>query len=74
MQFITSKESQNVNDLLVLKSLLESEGINCRLKDELSTQVLKQLSPVHVELQVVDFDLEKVKLIMRESGEIFVGR
>jgi hypothetical protein len=43
MRFKTIKESHYQNDLIVLKSRLESEGIECRLKNELTTQVLINL-------------------------------
>ena len=72
MKFITIKESRNASDLLVLKSKLESEGINCRLKDELTTQVLNYIPAMTVELQVEDKDIERVKKIMEESGEKLV--
>jgi hypothetical protein len=35
MKFVTVKESHYLADLTVLKSRLESEGIECRLKNEL---------------------------------------
>ncbi len=72
MQFITIKESPNASDLLVLKSKLESEGINCRLKDELTTQVLNYLPAMTVELQVADKEIERVKEIMEGIGEKLV--
>jgi hypothetical protein len=37
MKYITIKESHYQGDLVVLKSRLESEGIECRLKNELTT-------------------------------------
>jgi DNA-directed RNA polymerase subunit M/transcription elongation factor TFIIS len=70
MKFITVKESNNISDLLVLKSKLESEGINCRIKDELSSQVLNYLPSMSAKLQVVEDDIEKVIEIIKESGEI----
>ncbi len=69
MQFITIKESRNANDLYVLKSRLESEGILCRLKDELTSQVLNYLPVMTVKLQITEKDIERVKEIMEESGE-----
>ncbi|MBI9066631.1 MAG: DUF2007 domain-containing protein [Salinivirgaceae bacterium] len=72
MQFITIKESHNATDLLVLKSKLESEGISCYLKDELTTQVLNYIPAMTVELQVADKDIERVKEIMEEIGEKLV--
>ena len=69
MQFITIKESHYASDLLVLKSRLESEGIKCHLKDELTTQVLQHLPSLSVKLQVLRADLDKVQKIMKEMGE-----
>ena len=70
MKFITIKESHYVADLLVLKSRLESEGIDCLLKNELSTQVLNHVPSFLVELQVPEEDLPRVKEIMLETGEL----
>ncbi len=50
MQFITIKESHYASDLAVLKSRLEDEGVICRFKDELTTQVLSHLSNITIEL------------------------
>ena len=70
MKFITIKASHEVTDLVVTKSRLESEGIQCRLKNEMSTQVMNFVPDFVVELQVPDFEMERVKKIMRETGEI----
>lgn len=70
MKFITIKESHYVADLLVLKSRLESEGIDCLLKNELSTQVLNHVPSFLVELQVPEEDLPRVKEMMLETGEL----
>ncbi len=70
MKFVTVKESHYQQDLVVLKSRLESEGIECRFKNELTTQVLNYLPSFLVELQVVDTDLDRVKEIMIETGEL----
>lgn len=40
MSLITIKKSHIESDLLVLKSKLESEGINCYLKNEFTTQIM----------------------------------
>jgi hypothetical protein len=66
MKLITIKESHYVQDLLVLKSRLEAEGIKCFLKNELTTQVFNLLPSMLVELQVPEGDLEKVHEIMQE--------
>lgn len=70
MKFVTVKESHYQQDLIVLKSRLESEGIECRLKNELTAQVINYLPSFLVELQVADTDLELVKEIMIETGEL----
>lgn len=69
MKFITIKESHFLSDLTVLKSRLESEGIECRLKNELTTQVLSHIPSFVVELQVSEHDLEKVIEILKHIGE-----
>ncbi len=69
MQFITVKSSHYQTDLVVLKSRLESEGIECRLKNELTTQIINYLPAFEVELQVGEIDLPRVKEIMIENGE-----
>jgi hypothetical protein len=69
MKLITIKESHEVTDLLVLKSRLESEGIQCFLKNEYSTQVMSHMATFTVELQVTSPDLEKALKIMEETEE-----
>ena len=70
MQFVTVKEAHNISDLLILKSRIESEGIECRLKNELTTQVLSHIPSMFVELQVAKKDIKHVKDIMIETGEL----
>lgn len=65
MSLITIKESHAVSDLLVLKSRLESEGIKCYLKNELTTQIMSHMPTFMVELQVSELDLERVKEILK---------
>ena len=67
MQFITIKESSYTADLFILKSKLESERLECRIKDELSNQVLY----MSAKLQVAENDFEKAKEILMKSGEKF---
>lgn len=69
MRFVTVKSSHYQTELVVLKSKLESEGIQCILKNELSTQVLTHIPSFLVELQVPESNFEKVKEIMIEMGE-----
>ena len=66
MSLITIKKSHIETDLLILKGKLESEGINCYLKNEFTTQIMNYLPSFEVELQVSDTDLERVKEILDE--------
>ncbi len=68
MNPVTIKESRIATDLVVLKSKLESEGITCFLKDELSTQVLNYLPTNTVKLQVDKDDVERALQIMHGSN------
>lgn len=70
MSYITIKESHYQTDLVVLKSRLESEGIECRFKNELTTQVLNYIPSFLVELQVPEEDVPRVKEIMIETGDL----
>ncbi len=69
MSLITIKKSHIESDLLVLKSKLESEGINCYLKNEFTTQIMNYLPSFEVELQISDSDLERVKEILSEMEQ-----
>lgn len=64
MSLITIKKSHLESELLVLKSKLESEGITCFLKNELTTQIMNYVPSFEVELQVSAFDIERVQEIM----------
>lgn len=66
MSLITIKESHVEADLLVLKSILESEGIKCYLKNEFTTQIMSHMATFTVELQVSTKDLERVRKILKE--------
>ena len=66
MSLITIKTSRHETDLLILKSRLESEGIECYLKNELTTQLMNYVPTFEIELQVQNLDLERVKKIMNE--------
>lgn len=70
MKFVTIKESHYQNELVVLKSRLEAEGIDCRFKNELTAQVLSHIPSFLVELQVPEKDVPRVKEILIESGEL----
>lgn len=60
-------QSPHVADLLVTKSLLEDSGIQCYLKNELSTQVLNYLPSMVVELQIAEEDMEKAMQILDDQ-------
>ena len=66
MSLITIKSSRHETDLLILKSQLESEGIECYLKNELTTQLMNYIPTFEIELQVQKLDLERVKKVMNE--------
>ncbi len=66
MKLITIKESHTSADLLVLKSRLESEGIECFMKNELTTQIMSHMATFTVELQVMDSDAERAIEILKE--------
>lgn len=59
-------------ELAVVKSKLESEGIECRVLDEYTVQAHNFLSQAigGVRLQVSESDLEKARLILEENGLI----
>ncbi len=70
MKLITVKQSRYAADLAILKSRLESEGIACWLKNELTSQVINYVPSIYAELQVDEADVERVKVILAETGEI----
>jgi transposase-like protein len=70
MKFVTIKESHYQTDLVVLKSRLESEGIECRFKNELTSQVLNYIPSFLVELQVPEEDVPRVREILTETGDL----
>lgn len=66
MEFITIKSSHYESDLVVLKSKLESEGIQCFMRNELTTLVMSHMATFETELQVRAKDLDKARQIMKE--------
>lgn len=54
---------------MVLKSRLESEGIKCFVRDELSSQVLSHISTITAKLQIESSDFENAKQILIETGQ-----
>ncbi len=69
MNYITIKASHYAADLQVLKSRLESEGIECILNGELTSQVLAHIPTMQAELKIRNSDFERVKAILVETGE-----
>jgi hypothetical protein len=69
-QFITVKTFTYPHELSVLRSRLESEGIECFVKDELSSQVISLYSNTigGAKLQVRESDLDKTIEILKEAG------
>ncbi len=75
-RYITVATFQLPQDAYVLKSKLESEGVKCFLKDELTVQSDNFLSNAigGVKLQIFAFDFEKAKHILKESGHLKVSK
>ncbi len=69
MKLVTIKESHSPSDLYVLQSRLESEGIKCYLKNELTTQIMNHIGAFVVELQVSMDDIGRVQEILKELEE-----
>lgn len=65
MGLVTIKKSHYESELLVLKSRLEAEGINCYFKNEFTTQIMNYLPSFEVELQVSSIDLESALDILK---------
>lgn len=70
MQLVTIKESHFASDLMVLKSRLEAEGIECFLEGELSSQVLSHIPSMQAKLKISEDDLEKTRQILIDNGEL----
>lgn len=70
MELITIKESHHTNDLLILKSKLESEGIPSFIKDELTSEILTHIPSMSGKLQVYSKDIQKVKEILKKKLDI----
>lgn len=61
------------HEAYVIRGKLESEGINCMLKDELTIQIDNFYSNAlnGVKLQVPEEHAEAAKMIMKEAGYVF---
>lgn len=70
--FVTVLTSIYPQDLYIIKGRLESEGIQCFLKDELTVQAYNLYSNAvgGVKLQVLEEDVEKARGILAELGYI----
>ncbi len=66
MRLTTIRTSHYVHDLWVLQSFLESEGINCFIKNEFTTQVMSHMANFVAELQVKSEDLERAQELLNE--------
>lgn len=74
-KLVTIKTFNHPNDLLVIRSRLESEGIECFVQDEQITQVHPFYSGAvgGAKLQVREEDVERAIEIMKEVGHIQDG-
>ncbi|MGZ3929371.1 MAG: putative signal transducing protein [Mucilaginibacter sp.] len=70
--FVTVLTVQYPQQLWIIKGRLESEGIQCFLKDELTVQAYNLYSNAvgGVKLQVLQADVEKASAILKELGYI----
>lgn len=66
MNFVTIKKASVEGDLVVLKSLLEAEGIKCFLKNQYVTQIINYMPSFSVELQVRKDDVIRAIKILNE--------
>ena len=74
MKLITLSVYNYPHDLIVDKSKLEDEGIECFTKDELTVQVHNLLSNAvgGVKLQVMEQDYERAKTVLATSNHLLV--
>ena len=70
MKLITVKNARYAADLAILKSRLESEGIACWIKNELTSQVINYVPSIYAELQVDETDIDRVKEILLKTGDL----
>ena len=66
MNFVTIKKAHIEGDLIVLKSVLEAEGIQCFLKNQYVTQIINYMPSFSVELQVPKEDIERALEILND--------
>ena len=65
MSLITIRKSHLESGLLVVKTMLESEGIICYMRNEFTTQIMNYMPSFEVELQVSEKDLKKAKEVLK---------
>ena len=66
MTLVSIKKSYIELDLQLLMTRLESEGIKCYLKNDISAQVMSHIGGFATELQVAESDLERAREILME--------
>lgn len=69
MSFVTIKKAHVEGDLLVIKSVLEAQGIKCFLKNQYVTQIINYMPSFSVELQVEKDDVIRALKIINELEE-----
>jgi len=68
-RLITIATFSNINSGAMLRSLLESEGIDCQFKDEATTQIFGGYANIgYAELQVPEEQLQEALSIMKING------
>lgn len=74
MKLVTLSVYNYPHDLIVDKSKLEDEGIECFTKDELTVQVHNLLSNAvgGVKLQVMEQDYERARAVLATSNHLLV--
>jgi hypothetical protein len=74
-RYVTISTFMFPTEVVVVQGRLESEGIECRLKDELTVQVHNFYSNAlgGVKLQVPERDAERAKAMLKEWGHIKEG-
>lgn len=66
MNLVTIKKSHYETDLIILKNKLESEGIECFLRNEFTNQIMNHMATFTVELQINQIDVDRAKKIMMQ--------
>ena len=71
-KFVTVLTFTFASEMAIVRGRLESEGITCSVKDELTIQVVPYYSNAigGIELQVLESDLSRAVEILKETGYI----